>query len=311
MSKKLFRLIELTAAALAGGMTALYRVSLARKGTELIFGGVSYPAGGLYLWTGVCVLAMAGAALLLRDKQILRKGGGGRLHTGLLALSALTLFGAFALLLAEGAATLFQIIQLIFLALCGVAMILKIVLGERHKLTGLLSLFPVYYLCLFLLLFYRENAKNPSVQSFALDILAVMAMVVAVYIVSAAKFEKPKHRQQIFFTLCGVYLFAVQLASALLYPALVLTVPGMSRGVLCMLGGFALYLAASFFWGPLPVAEEGGEAPLTAGQAVELPPDGSGEDSGEALAEADRDALLRTILRDAAEYPPEDGITEA
>ncbi len=249
---KIIRLGGLFLAAALGGITAVYRARLAEDADTVFRGGLTYSPGYLLYVIIGCAALLLVLALLSYTGQRGKYRAPGKAYAAAVALSALLIIASAVKLFLEAAdLTVIVVIQLIFLFVCAVTMLLRLKSGEKNPISGVFSLFPVYYLCLFLLLFYRENAKNPSVVSFAFEILCVFALLLAIYTLASMKFERPKERSQVFFCLLSTFFVSMELFSAYFESALVFQVPGMSAGTLIMLGGMGLYAAAGIFTTPV------------------------------------------------------------
>lgn len=61
-----------------------------------------------------------------------------------------------------------------------------------------LSVLPVLFFCLWLVVFYKENAANPILWSYGMEILAIAMCLLAVFRLSAYLFYRAKPRQAIF-----------------------------------------------------------------------------------------------------------------
>ena len=61
-----------------------------------------------------------------------------------------------------------------------------------------LSVLPVLFFCLWLVVFYKENAANPILWAYGMEILAIAMCLLAVFRLSAYLFYRAKPRQTIF-----------------------------------------------------------------------------------------------------------------
>ena len=61
-----------------------------------------------------------------------------------------------------------------------------------------LSVLPVLFFCLWLVVFYKENAANPILWSYGMEILAIAMCLLAVFRLSAYLFYRAKPRRAIF-----------------------------------------------------------------------------------------------------------------
>jgi len=277
---KWIRLSELMAAAALATATAWYRAHLAQAGQPLIYGGFQYP-------THILIALLAGAAGLFfalslfafkAQRPGLERPGAPYIVAAFVA--GLGMMGSAVLYYVERMAALSTLtyIQTVFLALCGLTLVLRTLRGGSGTAAGLFSLFPVYYLCLFLLVFYRENSKNPVVLSFGMEIAAVMALTVAVYSLSGRGFGQSRPRQQLFFTLLAVYWVCLEVASLLFFPDLVLSVPGVSLSWVAQLAAMGLYVATGLFLPAAPGPLKGGKR-LPNAPAIDIPLEDVGADA--------------------------------
>jgi len=281
---KWIRLSELLGAAALATATAWYRAHLAEAGQPLIYGGYQYPTTVLLILMAVTVALFFVLSLFGFKAQ--RPGPEPVKGPYIVAafLSGLGMMGGAVLYYVECMAdpgTLTYVLT-VFLALCGLTLVLRTLQGSGGEAARVFSLFPVYYLCLFLLVFYRENSKNPMVLSFGMEIAAVMALTVAVYSLSGRGFGQARPRQQLFFGLLAFYLVCFVVASLLFFPDLVLSVPGVSPAWMLQLAAMGLYVAAGLFLPAAAGPEKGGKR-LRNAPAIDIPLEGVGVEAEEAI----------------------------
>ena len=91
-----------------------------------------------------------------------------------------------------------------------------------------LSVLPVLFFCLWLVVFYKENAANPILWSYGMEILAIAMCLLAVFRLSAYLFYRAKPRRAI---------FACMLA---LITSLATLTDSVSLGARAVLGGWGI-----------------------------------------------------------------------
>ena len=91
-----------------------------------------------------------------------------------------------------------------------------------------LSVLPVLFFCLWLVVFYKENAANPILWAYGMEILAIAMCLLAVFRLSAYLFYRAKPRQTI---------FACMLA---LITSLATLTDSVSLGARAVLGGWGI-----------------------------------------------------------------------
>ena len=87
---------------------------------------------------------------------------------------------------------------------------------------------PVLFFCLWLVVFYKENAANPILWSYGMEILAIAMCLLAVFRLSAYLFYRAKPRRTI---------FACMLA---LITSLATLTDSVSLGARAVLGGWGI-----------------------------------------------------------------------
>ncbi|MBQ9535086.1 MAG: hypothetical protein IJU78_04520 [Clostridia bacterium] len=244
--------------------SALIRRALS-KGSALL----EQPAGDfipLYIAVGVAVLLLcAVSALILRREQTLPEEAEEAPLPGWYkaarALAALAFLAAayFTLTGTTDVSRAVMLVQTVFLAVCGAA-VLGAAGGRSAEQTRFAGLFPLYYICFFLLIFYRGNANNPTLHSFALEIITLLSVMLATYLTVGMRFERHKPFVRVFFVLLSLYFAAFELLSfALVHDSLVV-IPSVSAGMMLTLAALFMLLAADFVRVPrTPAAESAAE----------------------------------------------------
>ena len=100
--------------------------------------------------------------------------------------------------------------------------------GSHGGFGAALSVLPVLFFCLWLVVFYKENAANPILWSYGMEILAIAMCLLAVFRLSAYLFYRAKPRRAI---------FACMLA---LITSLATLTDSVSLGARAVLGGWGI-----------------------------------------------------------------------
>ena len=130
--------------------------------------------------------------------------------------AAMLLFVAAALTFVQsGAITLIVALKGVFLAVCGGACI-AFVKAQSLTSKGMCTLFPLFFISIYLLGFYRDSARNPLTATYAFEILSVIALMLALYLSSAVWFDKKRPTGLLFFAMLATFGFVCALAGALL-----------------------------------------------------------------------------------------------
>ncbi len=130
--------------------------------------------------------------------------------------AAMLLFVAAALtLLQSGQITLIVILKGVFLAACGVSAI-AFVKADSLMSKGMCSLFPLFFVSIYLLGFYRDSARNPLTGTYAFEILSIIALMLALYLSSAVWFDKKRPIGLLFFAMSATFGYFCSLLGALL-----------------------------------------------------------------------------------------------
>ena len=141
----------------------------------------------VYLLITACMLVFLAMSVVLGRKKLLCITESVPTAKRMLyVISALMLFAAAVLVYLQniGMLTILKIVQLLFLAVCGFSVFLRAKDGDVTENSGVFSLFPVYYLCLYLLLLYRQNARDANTATFALELLCVVVLILGVFHIS-------------------------------------------------------------------------------------------------------------------------------
>jgi len=96
-----------------------------------------------------------------------------------------------------------------FAVLAAVSVVILALAGYRRKSgseTMLASFVIVLFACLFLIIFYKENAADPVLVKFVYDYLGVCAAALAGYYLAGYAFGRSKPRATVFFSALGTYL---------------------------------------------------------------------------------------------------------
>ena len=161
---------------------------------------------------------------------------------GLVAIAALRAF------LTSRGSTIDNI-NFIFVFICAFSLAVRALNKEQSEKTAVFSLCPIYYLCLYLLLFYRDNARGANLDAYGPQALTISVLVFAAYFNSAVKFDARPAVFRYMFGLFAVCLFVNDItAYFMLNSTLTSADPAF---FLTMTGGFTVYFAASLFTLPL------------------------------------------------------------
>ena len=118
----------------------------------------------------VCAALLAVLALYARRIPLqcgLRPAGTG-LKTVRVLSAFLLLASAVLLLLTTDGVSLLTVLKSIFLVACSGACIV-FAMGRSTQSKGLCTLFPLFFMCVYLLCFYRDTARNPLTYTFAFE----------------------------------------------------------------------------------------------------------------------------------------------
>ncbi len=161
----------------------------------------------------------------------------------LLAAAAVLFF------IASPSKTILTFVLTIFIFFCAVSFSVRAKYADASDKCRIFSLFPVYFSCIYLLVFYRANAsKLPSVSAFAPEIFLLVLLILTCYLSSARLFGKGDERILSGVAFSFISLSLSELLTGIFSPDLL---PELSPGAfLCLISGFALYYASSLFKTP-------------------------------------------------------------
>lgn len=237
--------LELALSAAVGTALAVYRVYWA--GADGLIRALIGALGAALL----VAFAVAAEGLRIKKEPVVSTPDNG--YRILLAGSGFVLLLAAGLFWLEGngVVSLLTLLKAAFPAACGVAALVRLQHGDRDRLSALLCLFPVFYLCFFLLLFYRANGKVPDMRIYGFETAAIIALLMGIYQDVSVRFEKPKPRRHTVFLCLGVAATAMELVILLLHKSMLLQINSFGWGLSAVMLGFSLQLCAGLFF-PAP-----------------------------------------------------------
>ena len=145
-------------------------------------------------------------------------------------------------------------INALLLFACAFTLALRALNKENSEKTAAFSLVPIYYLCLYLLMFYRDNAKGANVDAYGPQTLTISVLIFAAYFNCAVKFESRPPLLRYLSGLMAALVFTCELVGYFVLPStLVCADPAF---FLTMTGGFAIYFGSSLFTVPLRLFKE-------------------------------------------------------
>ena len=171
-------------------------------------------------------------------------------------IQVIQLIGAFLLLMASvkiiaSAGSVLNFISAVFSFACAVSLFFRIKAKDTTENTALLSLFPVFYLCFYLLMFYRSTARFPNLNQFGPQILTLACLVVTAYFNSASKFTKRPAFLRYFSSLCAATLALGDLL-AYIFNKITLSITEPTV-YLPTIAGFTIYYVVSLLLPPIRV----------------------------------------------------------
>jgi hypothetical protein len=177
-------------AACIGVAAVLFFMVLAMKRKEKLAAPADYAA------------ALGGKTLLYRPAYIL--------------LAAVMAIGSLMLLFSASRDTYpgFQVILALMgvLSAAGFALMASATYGRREPpLNCLGATLIIAMYCFWLIMSYRENAVNPAVWGYAMEVLALSCALVAFYYIASIPFGRPKPFHAIFFSHLAAFLCIVTL----------------------------------------------------------------------------------------------------
>ena len=120
---------------------------------------------------------------------------------------------------------------------------------EQSEKTGILSVYPIYYLCLYLLLFYRDTATGANIDVYGPQTITLSVLIFAAYFNSAVKFERRAPMLRFTIGLLSLTVFVSELAGYIIDRSTLTCVD--PAFFLTMVGGFTIYFVASLYTIPL------------------------------------------------------------
>ncbi len=138
-----------------------------------------------------------------------------------------------------------RVVLILFAVFAGAACILAVMRyrnRENSKLHGVFAAVPVFMFCFMLVLLYRDIASEPSVETYAYEVLGVAALILAMYRTAALAVEPPARspRMAFFLAAAAFVLLSAEAGGAMTASAL----DGISARDTGMLG----YYAAGIVW---------------------------------------------------------------
>ncbi len=99
-------------------------------------------------------------------------------------------------------------------AACVVLTAGRVYRGEAGGARSVMLLLPPYFGCAWLISAYQAKAADPVLLHYIYELLAISAVLLALYFISGFSFEKAKVKRTLYFSLLGVYLSCVTLADS-------------------------------------------------------------------------------------------------
>lgn len=166
------------------------------------------------------------------------------------------LIGAFLLLMAAVkivviSSSALNFISAVFSFACAVSIFFRVKEKDATENTALLSLFPVFYLCFYLLMFYRNTARFPNLNQFGPQILTLAFLIISAYFNSASKFTSRPPFLRYFATLCTAVLVLGDI-SAYIFDRDTLSITDPSI-YLPTISGFTIYFVIELLLPPVRV----------------------------------------------------------
>lgn len=97
-------------------------------------------------------------------------------------------------------------------ALCTASVSLVIYKGKDMKNTGIISTLPVFFMCFWLIVAYREHAANPVIYDYVYQMLAIICGTMGFFYSAGFVFGKNKPARAVFFMLMSVFFSLVIIA---------------------------------------------------------------------------------------------------
>ncbi len=227
---------------LCGAVLALHRGMTAAGWQALLTVGL-----GAALVTGLAGLGVTKVRASLRLKPAQTDKG----CYAMLAAGGLLFLAAAVLALPESNGHFLSLITVLFMAACGVALLVRLAQRDQGELAAVCSLAPIFFLCFYLLMFYRENGDNPYLFRFGYEIAVIILSLVGLYFAVAGKFqeEKPALRAAV----CGISLTFVmqELIFVVIAPQQRALLAGFTLSTAVMLLACGVLLCCGLFYPPV------------------------------------------------------------
>ncbi len=194
----------------AGGGIGFYRSSLIEKWSDPSTGRLLIGSAGnfrfFFIAAALCALLCFALAFSVRRVPLIwgLRPISTRIKTARV-LAAFLLFAAavFLLLNAESLSVLI-LLKSVFLVACGGACI-AFIRVQSFSGKGMCALFPLFFMSIYLLSFYRDSARNPLIYTFAFEILTVIALLLALYLSCCPWFGKKRPGLLLFFAMLATF----------------------------------------------------------------------------------------------------------
>lgn len=206
---------------IAGVGMGLYRGSLIEKWSDPSTGRLLIGSAGnfrlFFIAAALCAVLCFALAFSARRVSLawgLRPMGSGAKTARVLAAFLLFAAAVFQLLTAESFAVL-VLLKSLFLVACGGACV-AFVRAQTLQSKGMCTLFPLFFMSIYLLSFYRDSARNPLIYTFAFEILTVIALLLALYLSCCPWFGKKRPGPLLAFAMLAAFGAAVCVVTGLL-----------------------------------------------------------------------------------------------
>ncbi len=146
--------------------------------------------------------------------------------------------------------SLMTVVLTLFPIACGGAMLLRAVAKDNGDRADILSLFPVFFLCIMLLLFYRDNAYRPDSFTFAWEICTYVAVLLGCYMVCAEKFEKERPLRRNIIFMLAIAMASSQIILMIFAGTKLLEPLGLEGLYFLMMLSLLIYVSLSFIAPP-------------------------------------------------------------
>lgn len=169
---------------------------------------------------------------------------------------------------------LLSTVNALFVFVCAFTLAVRALNKEQGEKTGIFSVFPIYYLCMYLLMFYRDNAIGSDIDVYGPQTITLSVLIFAAYFNAAVKFDSRPAFFRFYTALLGICLWVSELTGYIaLRSSLTCTDPAF---FLTMTGGFAVYCLCSLYALPLRLfkikkKKKSDEAPSDSDSPAEVP----------------------------------------